>query len=158
MADRNSPALDGTAPSGPRGSGERRWPVLAAMAAGGVLGALARHALLAASPQRPDSVDWTVVLVNMVGCALIGVLMEVLERRPGSHPLLRPFLGTGVLGGYTTFSASATDAAAALAAHRPEAALLALAANLAGALAAAGAASAATAAVLDRVAARREAT
>lgn len=147
MTDRDSrPEPAGTAALG---------PTLAAVAAGGVLGALARHALLGVLPPRDDAVDLATLLVNVTGCALIGVLMAVLARRPGAHPLLRPFLGVGVLGGYTTFSAAVTDATAAFAAHRPETALLSLAANLVGALAAVWVAGGAATALLDRAAARR---
>ncbi|WP_068691460.1 fluoride efflux transporter FluC [Thermobifida halotolerans] len=155
MADRGgTEAADSGVPVPSSGTGGRLWPAVAAVAAGGMLGALARHAVLVALPQAPATVDWATFLVNVTGCALIGVLMEVITRRPGTHPLLRPFLGVGVLGGYTTFSASVTDATAALTAGHPRVALLSLAANLAGALVAVWAASTATAALLDRVAAR----
>lgn len=61
----------------------------------------------------PGAFPWTVFWVNVVGCALIGVLMVLIGRggrggRP-AHPLVRPFLGVGVLGGFTTFSAYALD-------------------------------------------------
>jgi len=76
---------------------------LAAVAAGGVLGALARYGISAAW----DSV-WAVWAVNVTGCFLIGALMVVIDRRPVSA-LLRPFVGVGVLGGYTTFSTAMVD-------------------------------------------------
>ena len=155
MADRGqtSPA----APATPRpGQTAMSWPVLAAVAAGGALGALARAGLLAATPQHPATADWGTVLVNVLGGALIGVLMETLTRRPNPHPLLRPFLGVGVLGGFTTFSAAITDATDAFAAHQPGEALLAIAANLIGALLAVSAAAGATATLLDRAAQRKK--
>jgi CrcB protein len=40
---------------------------------------------------------------------LIGVLLAVLLARFPAHPWLRPFLATGVLGGYTTYSTFAVD-------------------------------------------------
>jgi CrcB protein len=48
-------------------------------------------------------------VVNVSGCLLIGVLMvSIVEvRRP--HRLVRPFLGVGLLGGYTTFSTYAVE-------------------------------------------------
>jgi len=45
-----------------------------------------------------------ILLVNTIGCLLIGVLMTVFEDRFVVHPLLRIFLTIGVLGGFTTFS------------------------------------------------------
>jgi fluoride exporter len=48
--------------------------------------------------------------VNLVGCALIGVLVVLTSEVWPAHPLIRPFLGTGVLGGFTTFSTYTLDA------------------------------------------------
>ena len=53
---------------------------------------------------------WTTFWINVTGCALMGVLMVLVTERFTVHPLVRPFLGTGVLGGYTTFSTYAIDA------------------------------------------------
>jgi len=77
---------------------------VSAVAAGGVLGALARWAVGLALPGVPGT-----LAVNVVGCFAIGALLEVLTSR-SAHPLLRPFLATGVLGGFTTFSTYAIDA------------------------------------------------
>lgn len=81
--------------------------VLAVVAAGGALGSLARFGLASAFPGAV-----TTVVVTALGCLLIGVLMEAQARRPRRQRLLRPFLGVGVLGGFTTFSAAMTDAQA----------------------------------------------
>ncbi|GGP41876.1 fluoride efflux transporter FluC [Saccharothrix coeruleofusca] len=75
---------------------------LAAVALGGGLGGLARYGLGLLVPG-----PWGTLLVNVLGCALIGVLMAFAPR---AHPLVRPLLGVGVLGGFTTFSAYAVDA------------------------------------------------
>ncbi|MFE9870828.1 CrcB family protein [Micromonospora sp. NPDC005686] len=83
--------------------------VLGVIAAGGVLGALARAGAQAAVPHSPGGFPWATFAVNVTGCLLIGVLMAVLAARP-AHPLTRPFLGVGALGGFTTFSAYAVDA------------------------------------------------
>lgn len=74
---------------------------LVAVALGGGLGGLARYGALLLVPGL-----WGTLLVNVLGCALIGVLMAFVPR---AHPLTRPFLGVGVLGGFTTFSAYAVD-------------------------------------------------
>lgn len=76
---------------------------LAAVAVGGGIGAAARYGVAVA---WPGALPWTTLAVNAVGCAAIGVLMVCTES---SHRLVRPFLGTGVLGGFTTFSAYALD-------------------------------------------------
>src|SRR5206468_23399 len=47
--------------------------------------------------------------VNVLGCGLIGVLMVLVGELWTGRRLLRPFLGTGVLGGFTTFSTYAVD-------------------------------------------------
>ena len=49
--------------------------------------------------------------VNVLGCLVIGALLVVLTEVVTAHPLARPFLATGVLGGFTTFSAFSLDAA-----------------------------------------------
>jgi fluoride exporter len=107
-------------------------PVLAAVAAGGALGALARWAVGLALPVHPGTPPWPTLGINVLGCLLIGLLLGVLARRP-AHPLLRPFAGTGVLGGFTTFSGYAVDGLD-LVRHAPGAALAYLAGTLAGAL------------------------
>ncbi len=79
-----------------------------AAAVGGVLGALGRWAVGEALP----SPTWPLatLLVNLTGCLLIGVLMAVLAVRvPAPRPWLRPFLATGLLGGWTTYSALAME-------------------------------------------------
>jgi CrcB protein len=111
-------------------------PVIAAIAAGGVLGALARHGLSELWPHRPDGFGWSTWTVNLSGCFLIGVLMVLIARRWPDRRLIRPFAGVGVLGGYTTFSTSVVEAQRAAAHSAPGTALLYLAATVIGALAA----------------------
>ena len=84
--------------------------VLLAVAAGGALGALGRHAAGVLAPHRPGDFGWTVLVVNILGCALLGALVGSVEAGRLRHPMARPFLGTGVLGGFTTFSAFTFDA------------------------------------------------
>jgi CrcB protein len=77
------------------------------IAAGGVVGSLARYGLAEAWPHQVGAFPWATFVTNVVGCFLIGVLLARIT--PQTHPLLRPFLGTGVLGGFTTFSTFAVD-------------------------------------------------
>ncbi|WP_374196722.1 CrcB family protein [Streptomyces sp. ISL-96] len=111
-------------------AGRGKWRVLAALSAGGVLGALARYG---ATVLWPGSV-WTVFGVNVVGCALIGVLMVLVSEQGRGHALLRPFLGVGVLGGFTTFSTYAVDVARLLERGDALAAMAYAAGTLAGAM------------------------
>ncbi|MFE3644611.1 fluoride efflux transporter FluC [Streptomyces sp. NPDC059169] len=88
-------------------AGTGKWKILAAISAGAVLGASARYGVSLVWPSH-----WGTFWVNVVGCALIGVLMVLVsERRVVTHPLVRPFAGVGVLGGFTTFSTYALDVA-----------------------------------------------
>jgi CrcB protein len=89
--------------------------VLGAIAAGGVLGALSRAGIQAAFPHPPTGFPWATFGINLAGCLLIGVLMAVIGARP-TGPLVRPFLGVGVLGGFTTFSTYVVDIQRAVAA------------------------------------------
>lgn len=90
----------------------RREPalLLAVIAAGGAIGACARYGASLAWPTPSGAFPWTILAVNTAGCAAIGVLMVVIVEVRAVHPLVRPFLGTGVLGGFTTFSTYAVDA------------------------------------------------
>jgi CrcB protein len=82
----------------------RRWDVLVAIGIGGVLGSEARHGIGVALPHADDALPWATFLINVSGCALIGVLMVTITELTSPHRLVRPLLGVGVLGGYTTFS------------------------------------------------------
>lgn len=115
---------------------ELGWPVLAAVSGGGVLGAWARHALALALPHKPGHFPWATLLTNVSGCLLIGVLMVLITEVRPAHRLVRPFLGAGVLGGYTTFSTYAVDIRQLLTAGAPGTAAAYLFGTLAAALAA----------------------
>jgi CrcB protein len=80
--------------------------------AGGGFGAALRHGVNRAAlawfgPHFP----YGTLLVNVIGGLLMGVLAEVLVLRGGASQELRLFLATGILGGFTTFSAFSLDAA-----------------------------------------------
>lgn len=97
--------------------------IIAAVAAGGVIGALARYGAGLALPTAPGTFPLATFGVNVLGCLAMGALVAALARRPHAHPLWRPFLGTGVLGGFTTFSTYAVDADGLLAGSAPQFAL-----------------------------------
>ena len=81
--------------------------VVGVVSLGGIIGSLARYGLAEAFPHGPGDFPWATFVTNVLGCFAIGVLLARLT--PRSHPLLRPFLGTGILGGFTTFSTFAVD-------------------------------------------------
>lgn len=105
----------------------------ALVAAGGALGVLARAAILTPITDA-DAVPWATLAINAVGSLLLGVLVGTLGHR---RARLRAFVGTGILGGFTTYSAFAVETVAWLATPFLAGALVAasLAAGLAGAVA-----------------------
>lgn len=106
------PAGPGVAPAPTarrREAARAQAPVVAVVAAGGALGASARYGASLLWPTAPGSFPWTTLAVNAAGCAVIGVFMVVVTEVWAAHRLVRPFFGTGVLGGFTTFSTYAVD-------------------------------------------------
>lgn len=85
------------------------WDVLATISLGGILGSLARYGLATAFPHNSAGFPWATFVTNVVGCLLIGVLMVLVADVWPGRRLLRPFVGVGVLGGFTTFSTYAVD-------------------------------------------------
>ena len=105
--------------------------LLLAVAAGGAGGALARYAATEAVTDGADF-PWTTFAVNVSGSALLaGLLLLPLARR---SPTWAAALGPGVLGGYTTFSATSEQARALLADGRAGLALAYVAGTLAAGL------------------------
>lgn len=86
-----------------------------ATAAGGALGALVRWDLEKAFPVSDGRFPWTVFTINVAGAALLAALplLPVARRRRW----VGVFLGTGVLGGFTTMSTASTDTFALLDSH-----------------------------------------
>lgn len=83
--------------------------MVAVVVLGGVLGASARYGAGLLWPTAPTAFPWTTLVVNVVGCAVIGAFLVQITEGRTPHPLLRPFFGTGVLGGFTTFSTYTVD-------------------------------------------------
>jgi CrcB protein len=110
------------------------WLTLVVVAAGGVLGALARQGLWAVFPRHPGVFDWTTLGIDAAGCFLLGALMTVISEIRHAHRLTGPFLGVGVLGGFTTFSTYIIDAQKLIASGAPQAGLAYLGVTLAAAI------------------------
>jgi CrcB protein len=88
-------------------------PLLAAVCLGGAVGGGARYGLGAWAGSGGRDLELVAILVvNTVGCGLIGVLTVLAAEAFADVRLLRPALGTGVLGGFTTFSTYAVDVVA----------------------------------------------
>jgi CrcB protein len=83
--------------------------MIPAIALGGGLGSLARYGISRAWTVHNASVPWSTLTINLVGSLLLGMLVVAVTEIWRPHPLLRPFLGTGVLGGFTTFSTFAVE-------------------------------------------------
>ncbi|MEU8986347.1 fluoride efflux transporter CrcB [Streptomyces sp. NPDC048558] len=147
-------APDTESVSAPRQPAWRTWrtqaPIVAVVALGGAIGATARYAASLWWPAQPGGFPWAIFWINVVGCTMIGVLMVIITEVRPAHRLVRPFVGTGVLGGFTTFSTYAVDIQHLVDSGHPSTGLAYLAATLIAALTAVWLATAATRRVLKR--------
>lgn len=91
------------------------------VALGGAVGALARWGIVEAVPAHAGF-PWTVFLINVAGSALLAALPALATVRERAELAL--FVGTGVLGGFTTMSAASVDTVVLLEAGRHGSALL----------------------------------
>ena len=99
--------------------------------AGGAIGSLLRYGVAVAWPGPGATLQ-----VNVLGCLAIGVLMHTITEVVEPHRLLRPFLGVGLLGGFTTVSTYVTDTLRLALQTHPALALVYLAGTLVSCLAA----------------------
>ena len=85
-------------------------PVVLWVAAGGAIGAAARYGVNVWSGHVfGDAFPWHTVIVNVAGCFVMGLLVEAMALRLNVGNDMRAFLTTGILGGFTTFSAFSLD-------------------------------------------------
>lgn len=83
---------------------------LAMVAAGGAIGAVLRLLAVSLAARAAPGFPWGTLVVNVVGSFAMGLLaVWLMERAPGAWGRYAPFLMTGVLGGFTTFSAFSLD-------------------------------------------------
>lgn len=77
---------------------------------GAGIGGVLRYGVNLLGARLGPSFPWATLTVNVVGSLAMGFVMGALLKRGGNEPL-RLFLATGVLGGFTTFSAFSLDVA-----------------------------------------------
>ncbi len=83
------------------------------VALGGALGSVLRYLVgLGTLRSFGPAFPWGTLTVNVTGSFLIGLLSEMIMQKFSGSPEMRVFLITGILGGYTTFSAFSLDAIA----------------------------------------------
>ena len=106
MAEQLDPDIEALPPAAP--VAPALWRVVLVVAIGGVLGAELRWGVGTLLPVSP-AFAWATVAVNVSAGLGIGILMAAIRRYDLTAPLLRPFVGTGIMGGLSTFSTSSTD-------------------------------------------------
>jgi CrcB protein len=86
------------------------WRSIAAIGVGGGIGSILRYLVtLGMTQQFGPGYPWATFTINVTGSFIIGLVFELAQTRMGFSPVLRLFLMTGILGGYTTFSTYALD-------------------------------------------------
>lgn len=79
------------------------------VALGGALGAMLRYLTVLGFGRLAGGFPWGTMAANIAGSLAMGLLIGWLMRRGGSGEALRLFVGVGLLGGFTTFSAFSLD-------------------------------------------------
>ena len=136
LGGHDSPRLTSPASAPSAGAGRPahlQWPLIALVVLGGAVGTAAREALTLAFPVQTSGADGTigavapglpltVGVINVGGAFVLGILLAGLASRGpdvGRRRALRLTFGTGVLGGFTTYSALAADTAGLLTSGQP---------------------------------------
>jgi CrcB protein len=83
---------------------------LLAVAAGGAIGSPLRHLISENLATDPGDFPRATFLVNISGSFVLGFVIVVITERAPPTRYVRPFLATGLLGAYTTFSTLAVEA------------------------------------------------
>jgi fluoride exporter len=110
--------------------------VLVVILVGGIVGGLARYAVTEAWPAPARDFPWATFAVNTGGAFALGLLTILLAEMFAPRKLVKPLLGTGFLGAFTTFSSVMTTTDQLLAHHRGTTAIAYLGGSLVAGLAA----------------------
>lgn len=86
-----------------------QWGMLLAVALGGALGSLLRYVVAGAIQSPANPFPLGILIVNITGGFIMGVIVELTALKLQVSPELRAFLTVGILGGYTTFSTFSLD-------------------------------------------------
>jgi CrcB protein len=107
--------------------------VLVAIAVGGFAGSLARYEVGLAWSTPTDHFPAATFTINTSGAFLLGLFLAAAVERRNTGPYLRPFVATGLLGGWTTYSTLAVESVALVrAGHSPTAVAYVLVSLVAG--------------------------
>ena len=90
-------------------SGSRELHTVTLVAAGGVVGAVCRYEAGVLWPTATTAFPWTTLGINLLGSLGLAVLVVVATDAWPHRSWLRPLIGTGVIGGFTTFSTFSVD-------------------------------------------------
>ena len=113
-----------------------RWDVLLAIFVGGCAGGLGRYGIGEVWPTANGEFPWTIYAINTAGAFVLAVVIVTSEQIVSSR-YLRPLLGTGFCGAFTTFSSIVVTSDELYAHRHPGVASAYLAASIVGGLAAA---------------------
>ena len=106
--DERPDAVDPDGPHVPSLRGRHPVRTIALIALGGVLGAAARHGISELVGYDEGEFPAATFAVNTIGALLLGVLITIVEEL-APRRAFRPFLATGLLGAFTTFSTFAVE-------------------------------------------------
>jgi CrcB protein len=90
--------------------GPVRADIVGVITAGGVLGVAARYGVANALPTPADGFPWATFWINVAGSFVLGLFVVIVIERLGPTKYLLPFIGTGFLGSFTTFSTFSVEA------------------------------------------------
>jgi len=92
-------------------TGAKQMMNVLAIGLGGALGAMARYGVgIATTRVLGSAFPYGTLGINIIGCLIMGLLIGVFALREPVDPMLKLFWTTGILGGFTTFSAFSLEA------------------------------------------------